>query len=102
MVVDQPWCGRVVSLRVQTRRFACRVVACDWMPRKTPTSRACTPYAPTIAHAQGLIHGFLRLLRERDQAAVDPWLDAAATLVPVLRAAPSPQTLQCPSPAVVF
>jgi len=33
---------------------------------------------PTIAHAQDLIHGFLRLLRERDQAALDPWLDAAA------------------------
>jgi len=28
-VADQPWCGRVVSLRVQTRRFACRVVACE-------------------------------------------------------------------------
>lgn len=33
---------------------------------------------PAIAHAQDLIHGFLRLLRERDQTALGPWLDAAA------------------------
>lgn len=61
-VADQPWCGRVVSLCVQTRRFVCAVAACA---RKIFRERLPTLVAVYARRTDGL-----RGVLERIAAAV--------------------------------
>lgn len=57
-VADQPWCGRIVSLRVRVRRFVCGVATCR---RKIFCERLPALVGVYARRTNGLTHALVRI-----------------------------------------